>query len=193
MNVIEKAGRQISRSRFNEEHDATQYLYKHIAMDLGRPEPITEEEAIEWMDSLANSMTLRWRENLSVGNDSIDSDHKYFIEIINQAENSLISMDRAELKKAIENLSLYSAKHFDREEKIASAVGYPQMEQLHNSHEVLADKLKQLKIEIDGELSLSSVVHFSALLRDWLLDHLMKEDMLMRPFLTKYSPKFEAT
>jgi hemerythrin len=38
-------------------------------------------------------MSLQWREQLSVGNDLIDNDHKRLIEIINRAEVSLKSIN----------------------------------------------------------------------------------------------------
>jgi len=40
-------------------------------------------------------MSLLWREQLSVGNNVIDADHKYLIEIINWAEVVLTSKGRS--------------------------------------------------------------------------------------------------
>lgn len=53
-------------------------------------------------------MPLEWREQLSVGNDLIDSDHKYLIEIINQAENGLKRKRLSEVTAALDSLSRYS-------------------------------------------------------------------------------------
>jgi len=49
-------------------------------------------------------MSLYWRDQLSVGNDLIDSDHKYLIEIINRAEASLNAKSRRELAQALDSL-----------------------------------------------------------------------------------------
>lgn len=143
------------------------------------------------LPSLTYEACLRWKEELSVGNDAIDSDHKHFIEIVNQAENNLAAMDQAALKTNLENLFFYALTHFDKEEKIAHAVGYPQVQSLHDSHEELRSKLLQIEREIDEAWSPSSIEDFSTLLRDWLLNHVLEEDMLMKPFLTKYSPNFD--
>ena len=135
-------------------------------------------------------MSLVWREQFSVGNDVIDSDHKRLIEIINMVEQSLETKNRSNLTLALGSLSQYSKAHFVREEKIASAAGYMQVTDLHQSHKTLLIKLDQVKQEIGEEWTASSVEHFTALLRDWLVDHVIKEDLLMKPVLKKLSPKF---
>lgn len=137
-------------------------------------------------------MSLQWREQLSVGNDLIDSDHKYLIEIINQAESSLKTHTQSGLQEALDRLSKYSKVHFAREEKIARAVGYGPIEQLHESHEALIQTLDQVKRDVDGQQwSTASAERFAALLRNWLVDHVIKEDMLMKPMIKKFSPSLE--
>ena len=135
-------------------------------------------------------MGLVWREQLSVGNDVIDSDHKHLIEIINLVERSLKTINRSELTVAFGSLIQYSKEHFDREEKIASAAGYMQVSHLHQSHEQLLRKIDQMQQKIGEVWTEAAVEHFTALLRDWLINHVIKEDLLMKPMLKKHSPKF---
>jgi hemerythrin len=136
-------------------------------------------------------MSLQWREQLSVGNDLIDDDHKYLIDIVNQAEQSWKAKNRANLVAVLDRLSEYSKSHFSKEESIAAAAGYPGAMQLHETHEELVNKLDQFKQEIGEEWTESSGEHLNAFLRDWLISHVIKEDMLMKPFLKKLSPKFD--
>lgn len=49
-------------------------------------------------------MSLQWRDQLSVGNDLIDSDHQYLIEIINRAEAGLKAKNRRALAWALDSL-----------------------------------------------------------------------------------------
>lgn len=136
-------------------------------------------------------MALEWREQLSVGNDLIDADHKYLIGIINLAEQGLKSHNRGMLTGAFDNLERYSIMHFSREEAIATAAGYPTAEHLHTSHEALVTALAKVKEEIGDVWEASAALHFSAFLRTWLIDHVIKEDLLMKPFLKKFSPRFD--
>jgi hemerythrin len=139
-------------------------------------------------------MTLLWREQLSVGNNVIDADHKFLIEIINQAEHSLKAKNKAELSQALESLSKYSKMHFDREEKIADAAGYSQVPHLSESHHDLLKQLDQVRGEIDAmgqEWSSETIDHFTNFLRGWLINHVIKEDLLMKSVLNKFSPSFD--
>ena len=136
-------------------------------------------------------MTLKWREQLSVGNDLIDSDHQYLIEIINAAEHSLKTNDRAGLTVALTKLSKYSKMHFAREEKLARAIGYSQSSNEHVTHEALIWSLSHFIQEIGEDWTTSSGEHFGAFLRNWMMNHVIKEDMLMKPLLKKYSPRFD--
>jgi hemerythrin len=136
-------------------------------------------------------MSLEWREQLSVGNDLIDSDHKHLIEIINLAKHGLTNRSRTELTTALDSLSKYSKIHFSREELIADAVGYGEVSHLQASHAGLLENLEQLKAEIGEVWTEAAAVNFSSFLRNWLLNHVIKEDMLMKPFLKKFSPRFD--
>ena len=139
-------------------------------------------------------MSLVWREQMSVGNDVIDADHKYLIQLINQVERSLDIKNRNELSVALDCLSEYSHKHFAQEEKIAHAAGYTQTPRLNQSHESLIKQLDRVKQEI-GEMgqewSATAAEHFTNLLRNWLVDHVIKEDLLMKPTLQKHPPGFD--
>jgi len=139
-------------------------------------------------------MSLVWREQLSVGNDVIDTDHRNLIDIINRVESSLANKDRVALEMDLADLSRYAQEHFGREEKIAQAAGYPQVPHLGESHSALIKQLDRVKEEIAamGETwSPSAAEEFTKLLRSWLIDHVIKEDMLMKSTFQKRSPKFD--
>jgi hemerythrin len=137
-------------------------------------------------------MSLVWREQLSVGNDAIDSDHRYLIDIVNRVEQGMITKNHKSLMAALDSLSRYSQEHFAREEKIAKAAGYQQVPDLNQSHEALSRQLEEVKTEIGQmqEWSPEVVDRFTRLLRSWLIDHVVKEDLLMKPTLQKLSPRF---
>lgn len=136
-------------------------------------------------------MSLEWREQLSVGNNVIDADHKHLIGIINRVEKSLAAKDFEDMRLSLNSLSQYSKTHFAAEEKIARAVGYPNIPSLHESHQALFEKLDQFNQQLAQEWTPTLVESFTKLLRDWLVNHVIKEDLLMKPFLTKWSPEFD--
>lgn len=138
-------------------------------------------------------MSLLWCDQFSVGNNVIDSDHKYLIETINRVEQSVERKNRCELAAAFDALMQYSRAHFDREEKIAIAIGYKQVPHLSQSHQNLLKQLDQLRGDTDAlglEWPSDAAEHFTNFLRDWLINHVIREDQLMKPILQNYSPNF---
>lgn len=140
---------------------------------------------------MGSFMALLWRHQFSVGNDLIDSDHKYLLEIINRAELCLQAVDVAALTSVLDELANYGKSHFDREEIVARAVGYPKADLLHVSHTVLVEHLKKFREAMGSSWPQAKVDEFVTFLRDWLIQHVIKEDMQMKPWLTKYSPRFD--
>lgn len=136
-------------------------------------------------------MPIQWREKFNVGNDLIDSDHQYLLEIINKAERSLMTNNHQQLTAVLDELARYGKMHFEREEVIARAAGYPKAEQLHVSHGELVAKLAEFCHGLDTVWTQDSITAFTSFLRDWLLNHVIKEDMLMKPWLIKHSPRFD--
>ncbi len=139
-------------------------------------------------------MTLIWRDQLSVGNDVIDSDHKHLIEIINKVEQSLQEKERYSLISALDELYHYSLIHFAREELFAEAAGFKQVPHLAHSHHKLLDELVHLKEEVDSMThgwQPELIDHLINFLRSWFIDHVIKEDLLIKPDLQKHSPTFD--
>ena len=136
-------------------------------------------------------MGLQWREQLSVGNDLIDTDHKYLIDVVNKAEASLKTHNNVELTAVLQELAHYGKTHFEREELVAKAVGYPGLAKLHESHVKLDAVLTKFREEIGDTWTPAAVTQFTAFLRDWLIGHVIKEDLPMKPWMSKHSPRFD--
>lgn len=138
-------------------------------------------------------MPIIWREQLSVANDMIDNDHKHLISLLNEIERILPTKNHAKLASALDELARYSAIHFDREEKTAKAAGYNQTASLSQSHKKLFDRFTEIRIVFNNstnEWSEDESENFVNFLRDWLIGHVIKEDLLMKPTFQKLSPSF---
>ncbi len=139
-------------------------------------------------------MGFAWREQLSVGNDVIDTDHKYLVDLINQVEEVLKTKNRKALSDVLDSLSRYAQVHFAREEKIAQAAGFAGSSQLGHSHQQLTQQLEEIKgemLQAQADWSSSAVEHFVSFLRRWLIEHVIKEDLLMKDTLKRFSPRFD--
>jgi hemerythrin len=134
-------------------------------------------------------MTLIWRKQLEIGDETIDIDHKYLICMINTVELTIRTPEHRDLLPAtLEQLVDYTHAHFKREESMMLAMSYPRYVQHKQQHQLLIQELGNIEQKIqakgDGDFSDEECADLAKLFRHWLLDHLVKEDMLLRPYLT---------
>ncbi|MBK7791650.1 MAG: hypothetical protein IPJ62_03495 [Betaproteobacteria bacterium] len=93
---------------------------------------------------------LFWREEMSVGNAVIDSDHHYLLHLINAIELACQTQQpAASLRLILRRLTDYADLHLAREERIQLAMGFA----LHSEHELshtnLREYLKDLCVEFE--------------------------------------------
>lgn len=125
-----------------------------------------------------------WREGLSVWNPVIDADHKMLIALINDFEQA--GGDDA-TQKVLAKLRHYADEHFAREEGIQASCQFPYAEAHRRAHRQLSAALSDIlrkwehsaSLEDRGEIRAAT----ASLLRDWLINHIVGEDLRMRNFV----------
>ncbi|MHB1359500.1 MAG: bacteriohemerythrin [Rhodocyclaceae bacterium] len=139
-------------------------------------------------------MPVAWREALSVSNDLIDADHRHLLSLINTFEE-IFTADRpiADLLAAIGELRDYTHTHFAREERIMLALRYASYDHHKLAHANLIEKLDQAVKPLRelGEVLAATAAALPeeirdslvGLLRQWLVEHIMGEDMQLKPLL----------
>ena len=137
-------------------------------------------------------MCMSWNKQLSIGNTIVDSEHKHLISLVNQVEKAMRiaqgQRDPHPLEKAFGQLEDELVRHFRNEERIAEAIGY-EFAQHHKTEEHMLTELHYLKSELMARDCIWTDValeHFSAFLEEWMLDHILKADMPMKPTLESY-------
>jgi len=132
---------------------------------------------------------------MSVGNDRIDQDHRYLLCLINTIDFALGSGEHQDtLVTALDQLDFYSKDHFAREEKLMLKISYPKYPDQRTAHELLISQLAEIRekiLVIKDDPDLQEIIpDITELLRNWLLDHVLKDDMLMKPYFDKYSKDY---
>lgn len=148
-------------------------------------------------------MPVVWREQISVGNNIIDQDHKFLLCLINSIELCLKHDDSIEhLPIFTEQLVTYTKEHFDREESIQKKALYPLLNEHMRAHQEIILKLEDLtklvehfmdqraKDELDLEEEAELNQKILELARSWILDHVLKEDKRMEYYLRKLPKNF---
>lgn len=133
-----------------------------------------------------------WTDDLSVGNAAIDTDHKKLIVMVNGVEAMIRARDSFALPQALEQLEHHLYAHFVREEKIAQAVNFS-FGKNKIEHEYVLKEFQHMKDELiakEGIWSNGAAEHYSHFLSDWIRDHVLNEDMLLKPVLQTYPYDF---
>jgi hemerythrin len=140
---------------------------------------------------------LVWREQMSVGNDVVDSDHRYLLCLINAIELSWRTQQPVEtLRLILQQLMEYADSHIRREERMQLAISYSHFVEHELSHQNSREYLREISAEFERLATETACAerleHLFDLSRRWLVEHLQQDDMLMKPYLTALPPTFVA-
>ncbi|OWW19650.1 bacteriohemerythrin [Noviherbaspirillum denitrificans] len=119
---------------------------------------------------------LVWSDDLAVGNNFIDGDHKKLIDMVNRLHTVMAEgKGKDVMDKVLHNLITYTQEHFRREEELMQKMRYEGLADHKAEHEKLLNQVLDLQKKFEsGAATLSiQVLHF---LRDWLINHIGKSD-----------------
>ncbi len=119
---------------------------------------------------------FNWEDNFYVNIDSLDSQHKKIVDLINSAHKELTEEKRPdETRKIIEELLRYTEYHFEFEETLLEKYNYPVITTHKKQHEALRKKVSSLKTDLDKGKGIEPL-NLLAFLVDWLQDHIVGSD-----------------
>ncbi len=128
---------------------------------------------------------ITWTDDLSVGVDVFDNDHKELVSIVNRLHDSIsVRSQQAILSSLLNDLLKYTIYHFSREEGYMLSHGYPDYESHKIQHEALIKKVEDFADQVSsGKSSIS--ISLMGFLKDWLINHIMKTDREYMEFFAK--------
>ncbi len=125
-------------------------------------------------------MRIDWSENLSVGVDKMDAQHKTLVDLINNLYDLLEEGKKKEAMALFrEKVKDYLEKHLSDEEKFMESIGYPDIEAHKRAHE----KFRKLMLEVCEKLDKGDEKEFRsalALLWGWLYSHIQKVSLFKK-------------
>jgi len=132
---------------------------------------------------------IKWTDDLSVGVELFDNDHKELISIINRLHDSIsVRAQQAVLSSLLNDLLKYTIFHFGHEEGYMIQYGYPGYEKHKVEHEGLVSKVEDYIGQIaSGRSSFS--LSLMGFLKEWLVNHIMKSDRDYKEFFSEKGVK----
>jgi len=121
-------------------------------------------------------MQIKWTQELSVGHDTLDQEHKKWIAILNDFYQGLMEgKSKEKLSELIVAMLDYTKYHFANEEKYMKSLNYPDFEEHKEKHDFYVNKITEFYEKVKtGKMVLSlEVTNF---LKTWLIDHIKGTD-----------------
>jgi len=124
-------------------------------------------------------MAFKWKDSLTTGNATIDSQHK---ELVNAANELLEACSqgkgREEIVRTGKFLLSYTKKHFGDEEKLQLKSKYPDYENHKKLHDILVKEVNNLVSDLESQgPTVALVGKINNLISGWVFDHISREDI----------------
>jgi hemerythrin len=120
-------------------------------------------------------MELEWESEFETGNEYVDMQHRYFVDLVNRVGVIFRETeDKVYKEKLISELRKYADFHFTSEENIATSIGLPGVIGHHERHQEL---LAEFNHHANGLKTGSETVdQFLDFLTNWFIGHTVYED-----------------
>ncbi len=128
---------------------------------------------------------LEWTHSLNTGIEVIDADHKQLLSLINQLSAAIESQQPAQtITEIFDRLEGYVGEHFGREEQLLRQCHYPDIATHIHSHRNFSKKIQKLKQQLSTNSPHKAAEEAIEYLFDWLITHILEEDLRYLPAVT---------
>lgn len=126
---------------------------------------------------------MEWSEALSLDIESIDTQHKKLVDLINKLDAAIVAgYDNEILSKVLGGLLDYTREHFAYEEHLLERCDYPSYPSHKAEHDSLTEKVDFLChiFEQGKSVNTDQIMQF---LKIWLQEHILDIDKRYVPFV----------
>lgn len=124
-----------------------------------------------------------WREELNTNIRELDDQHRHFFDILNELRNAFGSFaERGVLVDTFSELIEYMRVHFQTEEELMEQFHYPDLVRHRELHMHFTQRVTELfrdYLQDRADITRTTL----GFLQDWLVNHIMTEDMKYRGYL----------
>ncbi|MCP4981980.1 MAG: hemerythrin family protein [Gammaproteobacteria bacterium] len=138
---------------------------------------------------LTTRQFVEWKDEYSVGIDSIDQQHRKLLNLINSLQTAVNYKTGSEFEReALDELVDYTKTHFSYEEGLMERYEYPEFTTHRAEHELMISRVDQVLAEYqqDEDTAMQNAIDF---LKDWLINHINGTDQKYASFLIEKGAK----
>lgn len=127
---------------------------------------------------------IRWRDSLCLGIADVDEDHKRLVGLLNRLHfMALAGDDSVAIGDVLDELVAHIIRHFRREEALMLRIGYPDREEHTRQHAEFRERLTGFQDSFEQGARGFDTSTFYDFLADWLIVHLTRDDLKLKPYV----------
>lgn len=130
-------------------------------------------------------MKILWnKEEYSIGDEYIDIQHAYLLDVFNQLHNYMIrgeAIDR--IDDVLNNLKIYVSSHFQEEEKLMVENNVPGFANHVKLHNFFIEKLDDFILQVEKGDKKNVPLESFEFLKDWITNHIKKTDNHIKNYI----------
>jgi hemerythrin len=117
-----------------------------------------------------------WSTTYELGIPAMDRQHVILVDAINNLHDAMLGgQDREAVQRTIHALVSYTKVHFESEEQLLAAKGFPSFDEHRMEHHAFVKRVLDFHNQyMDGRVVLSAEV--MQFLKEWLAGHILVED-----------------
>jgi hemerythrin-like metal-binding protein len=133
---------------------------------------------------------MEWTDEMSVGIEVIDEEHRLLMDLLKRLRSAAEDFgNAATVGSVLAKLYQYSRDHFEHEEKILKASGYPDLEEHRKEHQKLKERLAKILNSESPSPTGSLLEDLVEFVESWFQDHLMTMDKRYQTWMAGRDPK----
>jgi hemerythrin len=117
---------------------------------------------------------VEWTQELETGIKEIDSQHRQFVNLINELDDAIRTSNADGIKRVIEGVLNHTVTHFEFEEELMQKAGFSSLKAHQQSHEFFMRKVAVLRGNFNAGGNVSTLL--LGTLKGWLANHIKGED-----------------
>ncbi len=124
------------------------------------------------------STFFEWTENMSVGENKIDGQHKRLLGQVNKIIDALVyGVSSRELREAIKFFEEYIYDHLAYEEEYMKKINFPNIDEHIKQHKIFVENYSKFKNEFNNKTNEEGLaMEIERFIGNWWVEHIGYED-----------------
>jgi hemerythrin-like metal-binding protein len=128
---------------------------------------------------------MAWNESFCVGHDLVDTQHQTFFRMVAKAGETAGRGSAREIVGHLNFLAAYTAMHFQDEERLMEACGFPGRDEHRAVHQAFVARVATLLKAHAADPAAANAQQILPLMSEWLVVHILGMDKQFQPWVER--------